>query len=291
MLSPSRDVAEPLLQKAWPKSFSRSGKFLAIFFLLMGLTVLLRSIPSSDSEARQPAIDMLWQKQFMKSAMAPQPVKVPQLMQPVKASPFMSFFAPAAVRGNKHVVRATIDSNNFKNGMKIMKDGQPFQIVEFQHVKPGKGSAFVRTKIRNLIQGGTKEVTFRGGEKMDLADVTNTDVQFSYEMGDDVVFMDMKTFEEITVEKGDWFQYLKPGDEVKVVRFDGKAIDVTLPASVPLEVTKTTDGDKGNTASGGGDKEATLETGMVVKVPLFIKVGEVINVDTSTGTYLSRNNK
>eukprot|EP00775_Hariotina_reticulata_P003323 gene3323-3600_t len=159
---------------------------------------------------------------------------------------------------------------------------------EFLHVKPGKGAAFVRTKMKNLLNGSTQEKTFRGGENVTLADVSRREGQFIYAEGDSYVFMDMQSYEETRLAKDDWAKYLKEGAVCSLMFYQGKVISVEPPNFVELEVTDTPPGVKGNTASGGGSKAAVLETGATINVPLFINNGEVIKIDTRTDSYLNR---
>lgn len=169
-------------------------------------------------------------------------------------------------------------------------DGVVFKIVEFLHVKPGKGSAFVRTKLKNLISGGTVDRTFRAGEYVKDALVEKAEVQFTYMDGDNYVFLDMTTFNEerVPTEKlGDAAKYISAGLNVQVVKWNGTVIDVEIPSTLVLEVVETDPGVKGNTSQ-GGNKPAKLESGAVVQVPLFIAVGEKIRVDTRSNSYLSR---
>lgn len=162
--------------------------------------------------------------------------------------------------------------------------------AEFLHVKPGKGAAFVRSRLKNFITGNTVERTWRAGETVDLASVDKKDSQFTYADGEEYVFMDMTTYEETRVRKDDsWAKYLKEGMDVSVLLWNGKVISVDIPNTVELEIVETDPGVKGNTAS-GGSKPATLETGAVIQVPLFIQQGERIKVDTRSDSYLSRAN-
>ncbi|GAB4815016.1 hypothetical protein N2152v2_002062 [Parachlorella kessleri] len=171
--------------------------------------------------------------------------------------------------------------------MTIEFDGAPYRVVEFLHVKPGKGAAFVRSKLKNYVTGNTVDRTWRAGETVELANVEKKDTQFTYEDGDE----DMSTYEETRLRKDSstWGKYLKEGMSVALLLWNGKVITVDLPSSVDLEVVETDPGVRGNTAS-GGSKPATLETGAVIQVPLFINVGEKIKVDTRTDSYLSRAN-
>ena len=165
-----------------------------------------------------------------------------------------------------------------------------YKIIEHLHVKPGKGAAFVRTKLKNLSNGGTVEKTFRAAESVEGADLTKMDMQFNYMEGDDFVFMNMETFDTETVKAetvGDSKMWMKEGVAVSILKFGEKILDIEIPQTMILEVTETEPGVKGNTAQ-GGDKPAKVETGAEVKVPLFITVGEKIKIDTSTGKYLGR---
>ena len=155
-------------------------------------------------------------------------------------------------------------------------------------MKPGKGSAFVRSKLKNLLNGNVQEKTFRAGEKVETAEIFRSDMQYTYNEGDTYVFMDMQTYEETRLEKSDWAKFLKVEETVSMVEWNGKVISVDLPKVVSLEVTDTDPGVKGNTKDSGGTKPATLETGAVVNVPLFISIGEKLMIDTETGVYVSR---
>ncbi len=186
-----------------------------------------------------------------------------------------------------------VDTSNFKNGLKIELDGEPFVMTYFQHVKPGKGGAFVRTKIKNLRTGRTLEKTFRAGEKVAEADVDERNMQFLYADSEGLVFMDNESYDQMSIPKeqvGDTVKFLKENVEVDVILYKGSPINIELPAFIHAEITQTDPGVKGDTAS-GATKPATLETGAVVQVPLFIKEGEVVRVDTRTGEYVERVNK
>lgn len=184
-----------------------------------------------------------------------------------------------------------IQTNSFKNGMTIEIDGGVWSIVEFLHVKPGKGSAFVRTKLKNLETGNVMEKTFRAGEKVPQAIVEKRDMQFLYRSGDELNVMDTESFDQIVLtaqEIGeDKVKYLKENTIISVLKYDNRIIGIDIPFFVELEVTDTPPGEKGNTAS-GGTKPATTETGALVQVPFFINVGDVIRVDTRTNSYLDR---
>ncbi len=184
----------------------------------------------------------------------------------------------------------SVSTNEFKNGMTLELDGTLFQIVEFQHVKPGKGGAFVRSKLRNVKTGAVLERTFNAGVKVGLAIVDRRDMQYLYADGGDYVFMDLHTYEQLHVPAdvvGDAGGYLVEGASAQVATHDGVPIGLELAASMPLTVTKTDPGVKGDTRT-GALKPATLETGIVVQVPLFVEEGERIKVDTRSGTYIER---
>ena len=184
-----------------------------------------------------------------------------------------------------------VSTNQFKNGMHIALEGQTWRIVEFQHVKPGKGGAFVRTKLKNYDSGSVVDKTFRAGEKLRSVRSEGRKMQFLYADGDGAHFMNSETYEQIALPGDtlkDALKWIKAGDEVDILFLDDSPSDVQLPGSVDLEVTETEPGLRGDTASGGGTKPATLETGVVVQVPLFISEGETIRVDTREGRYLSR---
>ncbi|MEM6835737.1 MAG: elongation factor P [Cyanobacteria bacterium P01_C01_bin.120] len=183
-----------------------------------------------------------------------------------------------------------ISSNDFRTGVSIELDGSVWRVVEFLHVKPGKGSAFVRTKLKNVQTGNTVEKTFRAGETVPQANLEKKVMQHTYRDGEDLVFMDMETYEEVRMsgeQVGDRVKYLKEEMEVNVVRWNEQILEVELPTSVVLEVTETDPGVKGDTAT-GGTKPAIVETGAQVMVPLFISIGEKIKVDTRNDSYLGR---
>ncbi|MDR3710797.1 MAG: elongation factor P [Capsulimonadaceae bacterium] len=183
-----------------------------------------------------------------------------------------------------------MDTSDFKNGLSIIQDGDIFTIVEFQHVKPGKGGAFVRTTLRNARNGRSVDKTFRAGERMEQAVLEKKTYQYLYNDGEDFFLMDKETFEQIGVRKeqiGDGVKYLKENMDVALQTHKDQIIGVEVPTFVELEVTETAGSEKGDTASGGG-KPATVETGAVVTVPFFVKVGDKIKIDTRTDTYLER---
>jgi elongation factor P len=184
----------------------------------------------------------------------------------------------------------SVSTNDLKNGMTLDLDGTLFQVVEFQHVKPGKGGAFVRTKLRNVKTGAVLERTFNAGIKVGLAIVERKPMQFLYSDGPDSVFMDLDTYEQIHVPgsvMGDAPRYLGEGAEAQIAMHEGVPIAVELAASVVLTITKTDPGVKGDTRT-GALKPATLETGAVVNVPLFVEEGEKVKVDTRSGAYIER---
>ncbi len=185
---------------------------------------------------------------------------------------------------------ATYSTNEFKAGLKIMIDGDPCTIIENEFVKPGKGQAFNRVKIRNLKTGRVIDRTFKSGETVEAADVLETEMQYLYNDGEFWHFMDSNTFEQIGADEravGDSAKWLKEQDVCQVILWNGEPIIVTPPNFVELKVVETEPGVRGDT-SGGGSKPATLETGAVVRVPLFIEEGEALKVDTRTGDYVSR---
>jgi elongation factor P len=183
-----------------------------------------------------------------------------------------------------------ISSNDFRPGVTIVLDGSVWRVIEFLHVKPGKGSAFVRTKLKNSQTGSVVERTFRAGETVPQANLEKSTMQHTYKEGDDYVFMDMESYEENRLSArqiGDRIKYIKEGMEVNVVRWDEQILEVELPNTVVLEVTQTDPGLKGDTAT-GGTKPATVETGAMIMVPLFITTGERIRIDTRTDSYQGR---
>jgi elongation factor P len=183
-----------------------------------------------------------------------------------------------------------ISSNDFRPGVSIVLDGSVWRVVEFLHVKPGKGSAFVRTTLKSVQTGKVLERTFRAGETVPQANLEKSTMQHTYKEGDEFVFMDMETYEESRLSApqiGDRVKYLKEGMEVNVVRWGDQVLEVELPNSVVLEIVQTDPGIKGDTAT-GGTKPATLETGATIMVPLFVAQGERIKIDTREDKYLGR---
>jgi len=183
-----------------------------------------------------------------------------------------------------------ISTNQFKNGMAIIVDGTLFFIVDFQHVKPGKGGAFVRTKLKNVKTGAVIDKTFRAGEKFDQAILDRRKMQFLYREGDTVNFMDNESYDQMSMpvdQLGDVMKYTIEGTNVEMLMYEGAPIGVEAETFVELEVLETDPGVKGDTAS-GGTKPAKLETGTMVQVPLFLQVGDKIRIDTRTNTYITR---
>jgi elongation factor P len=185
----------------------------------------------------------------------------------------------------------TISTNQFKNGTHIEIDGKIWKIIEFQHVKPGKGGAFVRTKLRRIEDGSVIDKTFRAGEKFRPVRTESKKMQYLYDSGDAAVFMDSTDYDQIEITKealGDAMKWVLANDEVDVLFVDEQPSDVQVPSAIEMKVTQTDPGLKGDTASGGGNKPATLESGVVVQVPLFIEEGESVRVDTRSGEYIAR---
>lgn len=182
------------------------------------------------------------------------------------------------------------DTSDFRTGFTLRHKGQLWSITEFLHVKPGKGGAFVRTKLKNIMSGKVVEETFRAGEKVDEVRLERRNYQFLYTEGDDYVFMNTETYEQINLPKdtlGDVPLYIKASDVCQLLLHEDKPLSVEPPFTVELEVAQTDPGVRGDTAQ-GGSKPATMETGLVVQVPLFIEEGEVLKIDTRTGKYLGR---
>jgi len=181
-------------------------------------------------------------------------------------------------------------TNQFRNGLKIEIDNEPFVIVEFQHVKPGKGGAFVRTKLKSLLSGSVLEKTFRSGEKVGKPNLEEKQMQYLYASDGEYHFMDTETFEQLFLTEdqlGNCQNYLQENIIVTMLLYNEKPIGVEPPTFVNLKIAQTDPGVRGDTASGGG-KPATLETGAVVQVPLFLNIGDMIKVDTRTGEYIER---
>jgi len=184
-----------------------------------------------------------------------------------------------------------ITTNQFRNGNHIDVDGTVFKILEFQHVQPGKGGAFVRTKLRRASDGAVIDRTFRAGEKFRPVRTEARRMQFLYADGTDAHFMDAESYEQLAIPEGsvsEPLRWIKPSTEVDVLFIDERPADVQLPSAVDLEVKETEPGLRGDTASGGGTKPATLETGATIGVPLFVNVGDRVRVDTRSGEYVSR---
>jgi elongation factor P len=187
-------------------------------------------------------------------------------------------------------VAEQVNTNQFKNGMHIELDGGVWRIVEFQHVKPGKGGAFVRTKVKSLDTGSVVDRTFRAGEKFPRVHTEVKQVQYLYDSGEEVVFMDEETFEQFSMARttvADALDFLQPSSSVQILTVDGRPSGVQMPSSVELAVTETEPGVKGDTVS-NVTKPATLETGAVVQVPLFVNIGDRVKVDPRERRYISR---
>ena len=184
-----------------------------------------------------------------------------------------------------------ISTNQFKNGTHIEVDGTIFRIVEFQHVKPGKGGAFVRSKLKRVDDGAVIDKTFKAGEKFRPVRTESRKMQFLYDSGDAAVFMDKTSYDQVEIPKsvvGDALKWVPPNSDVDLLFVDERPAGASAPSAVDLAITQTDPGLKGDTASGGGTKPATLETGVVIHVPLFIEEGETVRVDTRSGEYVSR---
>ena len=184
-----------------------------------------------------------------------------------------------------------ISTNQFKNGTHIEVDGSIFKIVEFQHVKPGKGGAFVRSKLKRVGDGAVIDKTFRAGEKFRPVRTESKKMQYLYEAGDQVVLMDNQSYDQVEIPKSvaeEALKWVPPNSDVDLLLVDERPSDIQVPSAVELAVTKTDPGLKGDTASGGGTKPATLETGVTIQVPLFMNEGDRVRVDTRSGEYVSR---
>ncbi len=183
-----------------------------------------------------------------------------------------------------------ISVNDFRTGQTIIWNNEPWSVVEFLHVKPGKGSPFVRAKLKNVQKGTSIETTFRGGEKLPVANVEKKEMQYLYKTGTTITFMDTSTYDQLEVGEeviGDQVKYLKEGTNIMVLFYDEKIIGIDLPAHVELKVTDTPPGVRGDTAA-GNNKPATLETGAQVQVPFFVDVGDIVRIDTRDNKYIDR---
>lgn len=181
-------------------------------------------------------------------------------------------------------------TTDFRKGLKIEIDAVPFEIIDFQHFKPGKGGAMVRTKLRNILTGRVLDNTFRSGEKVGRPDLESRDMQFLYREDDNMIFMDLTSYEQLSLSPevtGDKGGFLKDGQQCRVLLFNGKPLEIEIPISLVLEVTETEPGVKGDTVS-NTTKAATVETGVVIQVPLFINIGDRIKIDTRSKEYLGR---
>jgi len=183
-----------------------------------------------------------------------------------------------------------VSTSEFRNGLKLEIDGEPFIIVDFQHVKPGKGGAFVRTKMKSLKSGNVIDRTYRSGEKVDTPELEEKTMQYLYAADKDRVFMDTRTYEQVSMNEkqlGDSINYLKENMEIKVLYYKGQPINIDLPMFVELAIARTDPGVRGDTAS-GGSKPATLESGAVIKIPFYLNEGDIVKVDTRTGIFIER---
>ncbi|MDR2161843.1 MAG: elongation factor P [Desulfovibrio sp.] len=181
-------------------------------------------------------------------------------------------------------------TTDFRKGLKIEVEGTPYEVVEFQHFKPGKGGAMVRTKLRNVLNGRIQDITFRSGEKVGKPDLESREMQFLYREGEDLIFMDLTSYEQLHIPAGSTGGkdgFLKESQMVQVLLYNGQPLDLELPASLILTVADTDPGAKGDTVS-NVTKPATLETGLIIQVPIFINTGDSVKVDTRTGAYLGR---
>ncbi|OVA17287.1 Translation elongation factor P/YeiP [Macleaya cordata] len=246
---------------------------------MAGITTFFSSISTSSSSSSSSSTSSCLRSSLSFSSTA-KPFILPMRGALPKMIPLRSRF-PKIV---------AFTSNDIKVGASIEVDGAPWKVLEFLHVKPGKGAAFVRTKIRNYVTGSTVEKTFRAGISMSEADVAKETKQFTYKDGSQFVFMDLTTYEETRLNEadvGDKKKWLKEGMDCILLFWNGKVIDFELPITVKMTVVQVDPGLKGDTAQ-GGSKPATLDTGAVVNVPLFVNSGDEILVDTRTGNYMSR---
>ena len=202
-------------------------------------------------------------------------------------------FAVRASAGSRSLAFRTgvVSTNQFKNGMHMDVDGKVFKIVDFQHVKPGKGGAFVRTKLKRVDDGAVIDRTFRAGEKFRPVRTETRKMQFLYTDGTDAHFMDSQSYDQLAIAEEairESLKWIVPNEEVELLYVDDSPSDIQVPSAVELTVAETQPGMKGDTVSGGGDKPATLESGVVVRVPLFVNEGDRVRVDTRSGEYVSR---
>lgn len=181
-------------------------------------------------------------------------------------------------------------TTDFRKGLKIEVDGTPYEIVEFQHFKPGKGGAMVRTKLRNFLNGRMQDITFRSGEKVEKPDLETREMQYLYREGEDLIFMDLTSYEQLHIAESNTdgkAGYLKESQLVQILLYRGEPLDLELPPSLVFEITDTEPGAKGDTVS-NVTKAATIETGKVIQVPIFVNIGDKVKVDTRSGSYLGR---
>lgn len=198
---------------------------------------------------------------------------------------------PGSQKRPRYPLAALISTNQFKNGTHIEVDGDVYRIMEFQHVKPGKGGAFVRTKLRRTADGNVMDKTFRAGEKFRPVRTETRKMQFLYDSGEAAVFMDARDYEQLEIPRqlaGEAMKWVQPNDEVEILFVDERPTGVQVASAIEMAVAKTDPGLKGDTASGGGSKPATLESGVEVDVPLFVNEGDLIRVDTRSGEYAGR---
>lgn len=214
---------------------------------------------------------------------------------PIGGQPWW-YWRPGLVHANCFLVyqfqtgEKMYSTTDFRKGLKIEVEGTPYEIVEFQHFKPGKGGAMVRTKLRNILTGRMQDITFRSGDKVERPDLETRDMQFLYRENADLVFMDMTTYEQLNMpadSTGGKDGFLKDGQECRVLLYNGRPLDIDIPASLVLEVVETEPGAKGDTVS-NVTKPAKLETGISVQVPIFVNTGDKIKVDTRSREYLGR---
>jgi elongation factor P len=203
---------------------------------------------------------------------------------------FSCYSKPPASAGGAFTGGCMYSTTDFRKGLKIEVEGTPYEIVEFQHFKPGKGGAMVRTKLKNILTGRTQDITFRSGEKVEKPDLETREMQFLYREGSELIFMDLSTYEQLHMAEnvvGIKATYLKDSQIVQVLLYQGSPLDIELPVSIVLVVTETEPGTKGDTVS-NVTKPATLETGALVQVPLFVNIGDKVKVDTRSNEYLGR---
>ena len=184
-----------------------------------------------------------------------------------------------------------LDISDLKHGVYIKIDGEPYEVIYFQHVQMGRGGAIMRTKLKNLITGNVLEKTYKGGDKFEEAELSRSKANFQYRENNDYFFMDNETYEQFSLSKnqlGEKADYLREGMDLDIINFEGKPINIEIPKKIVLRVTQTGEGVRGDTAQGSVTKDAVLETGHTIKVPLFVKTGDLVRVNTETGKYVER---